>query len=189
MKRTYRLALTVFASLCFLARGGEPESTAVLQPKIARHSYDAMPKDPLASAFFSATICGTGQIYNREYARGLVTGGVFWTSLFTAEYLLSRWVALNTDTFSIAEADDPTVTHQVTAMKPEDQWVGLPTEEKALLITAVAAGAAAYIFGIYDSYRGAHRYNTKLFAGAAAKPELYCALSRERSEAGVRVRF
>ena len=43
------------------------EETQVLEPKVARYSYSAIPKDPLASALFSATFPGMGQVYNKEY--------------------------------------------------------------------------------------------------------------------------
>ena len=187
--QTLRLSIAAICALVFLAWGEQAESTAVLQPKIAHYSYDAIPKDPIASAFFSATICGSGQIYNNEYLRGIATGLVFWGSFFTSEYLLNRWKTINTDTFNVLEADDPTVKHPVTALKPDNLQVGLPTEEKVLLAGAIVAGAAAYLFGIVDSYRGAQRYNKKLLADAAVMPELYCSLNPERNEVGVRLHF
>jgi TM2 domain-containing membrane protein YozV len=189
MKRTLMISATTVCAFILQARGDVAESTVVLQPKIALHSYDAMPKDPLASAFFSATICGSGQIYNKEYTRGIATGVAFWGSFFTAEYLLYRYQAINTDTFNVLEADDPTIKHSVTAMKPENLQVGLPTGQKALLVGAVVIGASAYVWGIIDSYRGAQRYNKKLLADAIIKPELYCSLSSQRNEMGLRLRF
>ena len=194
MNRILNLSFLTLAALCFLARGEEAESTAVvITPKVTRSYYEAMPKDPLASAFFSATFPGLGQMYNKEYLRGVYTGVAFWASFFGAEYLMYRWERLNTDTFYIEDyfspdPDNP-IIHPVTALKPEDEQVGLPTEEKTLLISAIVIGAASYVFGIYDSYTGAKRYNRKLVASSGLRPELYCSLGRKRNEAGIRLNF
>jgi TM2 domain-containing membrane protein YozV len=147
------------------------ETGAVFQPKIAKYNYDAMPKDPLASAFFSATIPGSGQIYNKEYLRGIVTAVVFYGGFFVSEYELYRWQQLNTDTTYFNETDQAGhATGQVRAVyvqRADNLQVGLPTAEKVVLGTAVVAAAAAYVWGIYDSFTGAKRYNKKLFAGLA----------------------
>lgn len=185
--------IVLTGALCFLASGGEAESTAVIQPKVTIAKYDAMPKDPLASALFSATICGSGQLYNKEYLRGIITGASFWTSFFGAEYLLNRWQQINTDTVYFQEFDNEGsstgIIRAVFIMRdPEDQ-IGLPTAEKALLVSAVVIGASAWVFGIIDSYHGAERYNKKLFASAPVKPEFYCMLGSNRNEAGLRLRF
>jgi len=138
----------------------------VLNPRIAKYDYDAMPKDPLASAFFSATIPGTGQIYNKEYVRGILTGAAFYLSLMTIYYEVYRWEQLNTDTFWIEEAmvpEEDRRNFRATAPKPEDEQVGLPGAEKAVLGVSVVLCAASYIFGIIDSYNGANRYNRNLF--------------------------
>ena len=143
--------------------------TIVVQPKVAQYTYDAIPKDPLASAMLSATLPGSGQIYNKEYARGVITGVTFYASLIGWQYLLfTRLSQLNSDTFLIAEAypqsnGDPARVHQAVAPKPANEQVGLPDTEKALLIVSLTACAGAYIFGILDSYRGAIRYNNKLY--------------------------
>jgi hypothetical protein len=191
-----RIAVFSLLSICTLtirswAEGAE--STAVLQPKVAHYSYDAIPKDPLASAFFSATIPGSGQIYNKEYLRGVLTGVGFWGGLLTAEYYLYKWIRINTDTVHLCESDNngnPTGFYRdVYVMRSADKQIGLPTAEKAILISAVVIGAGSYLFGIYDSYRGAHRYNNKLFADAAVKPDLYCSIGSQRNELGLRLRF
>ena len=139
----------------------ESGKAAVLKPKVARYSYDAMPKDPLASSFFSATLPGTGQLYNREYLRGILTGVAFWGSFFTTQYMVYRWEELNTETFYIEDYYSGEV-HEGRALKSESEQVGLPTAEKAVLGAAVAIAAGSYIFGIIDSYRGAKRYNARL---------------------------
>jgi hypothetical protein len=187
LKETVLLMLT--GALCFLAFGGEAESTAVIQPKVTIAKYDAMPKDPLASALFSATICGSGQLYNKEYLRGIITGVAFWTSFFGGQYLMDRWNQINTDTVYLQDYFTDTIMHPVYVRRPDDRQVGLPTTEKALLISAVVIGASAYVFGLVDSYRGAQRYNKKLFASAPVKPEFYCMLGSNRNEAGLRLRF
>ena len=191
-----RIAVFSLLSLCAFtirtwAEGAE--STAVLQPKVAHYSYDAIPKDPLASAFFSATIPGSGQIYNREYLGGILIGIGFWGGLFTAEYMLNRWTQINTDTVYFQEIDKygvpANLNRAVYILRDPDKQVGLPSAEKAILISAVLIGAGSYLYGIYDSYRGAQRYNNKLFTDAAVKPELYCSLGLQRNELGLRLQF
>ena len=60
---------------------------------------------------------------------------------------------------------------------------GVPPAEVVII------GAGAYIFGIYDSYTGAKRYNRNLVASAGIRPELYCSLGSTRNEAGLRLKF
>jgi TM2 domain-containing membrane protein YozV len=91
------------AAFCSLATGEEAESTAVLNPQVAQYDHEAIPHDPLASAIFSATLPGTGQLYNKEYLRGALTAVLFYGGFFTAQYMMLRWERLNTDTFYIAE--------------------------------------------------------------------------------------
>lgn len=189
MKLNLRAATLAIGALWLLAFGGEAESTAVIQPKVTIAKYDAMPKDPLASALFSATICGSGQLYNKEYLRGIATGAAFWASFFGLEYLAYRYQQINTDTVYLRDYFDENVMHPVYVMRPDSLQVGLPTAEKVLLVSAVVVGASAWVFGIMDSYHGAERYNKKLFASAPIKPEFYCALGSRRNEAGLRLRF
>jgi TM2 domain-containing membrane protein YozV len=171
----------------------EAESTSVLQPKIATYDFNAIPKDPLASAFFSATIPGSGQIYNKEYLRGILTGIGFWGGLFTSEFLLYKWIRINTDTVYFQELDkngNPSgLNRAVYIMRDENEQVGLPTGEKIALGCAVLIGASSYVFGIIDSYRGAKRFNRKLVAQAGIRPGLYCSLGITRNEAGVCLHF
>jgi TM2 domain-containing membrane protein YozV len=171
----------------------QPESTVVIQPKIAVYNYSAMPKDPLASMFFSATIPGTGQIYNKEYLHGILTGIGFWGGLFTSELLLEKWIRINTDTVYFEEFDrdgSPTgLNRAVYIMRDPDKQVGLPTAEKIALGSAVLIGAASYIYGLLDSYRGAKRFNRKLVASAPVTPSLYYSLGTSKSEAGIRLNF
>ena len=188
MKFNVQAATLAIGALWLLAFGGEAESTAVIQPKVTIAKYDAMPKDPLASALFSATICGSGQLYNKEYLRGIITGVAFWTSFFGGQYLLYRWQQINTDTVYLAEYGRD-AWREIYVPKPDSLQVGLPTAEKALLVSAIVVGASAYVFGLVDSYRGAQRYNKKLFASAPVKPEFYCDLGTKRNEAGLRLRF
>jgi TM2 domain-containing membrane protein YozV len=133
----------------------------VLKPKIATYDFDAMPKDPLASAFFSATLPGTGQLYNKEYLRGIITGIAFYGSVIGIQYLVNKWEEMNTDTFYITEAYAD-IVHPVYTPKPDSLQVGLPTGDKVALVAAIVVCAASYVFGIYDSYTGAQRYNRKL---------------------------
>jgi TM2 domain-containing membrane protein YozV len=133
----------------------------VLRPKISTYDYDAMPKDPLASTFFSATLPGTGQLYNKEYLRGICTGVVFYGSVVAIEYFINKWEQMNTDTFYIQEAYT-NVVHPVYVPKPDSRQVGLPAAGKAMLISTIVLAAGSYVFGIYDSYTGAQRYNRRL---------------------------
>jgi TM2 domain-containing membrane protein YozV len=137
----------------------------VLTPKVTTYDFDAIPKDPLASALLSASLPGTGQIYNKEYLRGIITGVVFYGSFFSIQYLLSKWDELNLDTFYIREAYDSTKVHMAVAPKPEDEQVGLATGDKVWLIATLTLVAASYVFGVVDAYYGAKRYNKKLFEG------------------------
>jgi TM2 domain-containing membrane protein YozV len=189
MKRSIAL-ITSLSVLCIQALSAEEaESTAVIRPNVARYSFEAMPKDPLASLFFSATFPGLGQVYNKEYGRGIATGLAFWTSFFGAEYLLYRWQKINTDTFYVQDYFDEEVIHPVYVLKPDSLQVGLPTAEKGLLVAALIVGAGSYVFGIIDSYRGAKRFNRSLVACAPVKPSLYYSLGATRSEAGIRLNF
>lgn len=152
----------LLGALCSLAAGGEAESTEVILPEVARYSYDAMPKDPIASAFFSFTLPAAGQLYNREFVRAAAFGGTFYTGFFTAHYFLAQWRALNTDTFYVEDAYNPEIVHRATALKPRDEMVGLPRAQKAGLFVAVSTAAVSYVWGIIDAYQGANRFNETL---------------------------
>jgi len=164
----------------------------VFQPKVAKYDYDAIPRDPLASAIFSATIPGSGQVYNKEYLRGILTAVLFYGGFFTAQYELIRWQQINMDTIYFNETNEVgTPTGQVRAVyvpKSDKDQIGLPTGEKVILGTAIAAAAASYVFGIVDSYKGAKRYNRKLIESASLLPKPYFAFG-ERTEAGVVMKF
>jgi TM2 domain-containing membrane protein YozV len=166
--RNITLVLLILA-VSFPALAGEGDSAVVLKPQISKYDYDAMPKDPLASAFFSATFPGSGQIYNKEYLRGIITGAGFYASLLLTYKMIDRWEAVNTDTFYIEEVNPETgvgkkIFHKVTASKTEDEMAGLPTAEKVILGTAVAGVVGFWLWAVIDGYRGAKRYNKKLFA-------------------------
>jgi TM2 domain-containing membrane protein YozV len=151
----------------------QEESAMVLKPKIATYDYDAIPKDPLASLLMSLTIPGSGQLYNREFSRGIPTMVVFYGSALTFALLLDKWTRLNTDTFYIAETNQNGVptgyVRQVYAMKPNDQQVGLSRGGKVLFVSSIVLGVASYAFGIFDSYIGAKRYNKKLLENQQIK--------------------
>ena len=99
---------------------------------------------------------------------------VFYTGFFLAEYEMVRWQQLNTDTVYFNETDQAghplSTSNSVRAVyvqRDDANQVGLPTTEKIVLGTCVVAAAASYLWGIYDSYTGAKRYNQKLFSGLA----------------------
>jgi TM2 domain-containing membrane protein YozV len=156
-----------------VAKGQAPETATggeiVLKPKITTYDYDAMPKDPLASTFFSATLPGTGQLYNKEYLRGICTGVVFYGSVLAIQYFINKWEQINTDTFFIQEAYNADVVHPVYVPKPDSLQVGLPTSDKIFLVSTIVLAAGSYIFGIFDSYNGANRYNRKLMEAQKIK--------------------
>jgi TM2 domain-containing membrane protein YozV len=159
-----------------LAPAQAEEESLILEPKVAKYSYSAIPKDPLASALFSATFPGMGQLYNKEYTRGIITGVGYWASFFTVSYLLFvRLEEINKDTFYIEDTDG--AFHQVTTPKEDDESFGLPRTEQALLIGSAASTMGFYIWGIIDSYKGAKRYNKKLISGANRKFNLRLASS------------
>ncbi len=150
------------------------DSGVILTPKIATYDFDAMPKDPLASLFFSATLPGTGQLYNKEYVRGVCTGVAFFGSVLAIIYYNDKWNKLNTDSFYIEEVDPVTNQgtgsyHLVTTAKPKDKQIDFSSTDKALLITAITVTATSWIFGIVDSYMGANRYNKKLIENRKLK--------------------
>jgi TM2 domain-containing membrane protein YozV len=188
-KTAIRLSLW-FSALCLPACAAEAESTVVLEPSVARYDVDAMPKDPLASAFFSATLPGTGQLYNKEYLRGAITGACFWGSILAIDYCLWHWEVLNTDTFYIEEAyGNPPPVHQAYSLKPESEMVGLPTGEKVLLGTTIALAAASYVWGIYDSYQGAKRYNLNLALRDVKKLSFDAGVDPVGKRAEIKVRY
>lgn len=182
MNRVVKIIVFLGLLLCFATAQTE-EKTQVLEPKIARYDYSTIPKDPLASALFSATFPGMGEIYNKEYQRGVITGLGFWISFFLAQHYLNRVTEINTDTFYIMDTDS--AYHQVTAPRPEDAWVGLPTREKIELVSSTAIMAGFYLWGIYDSYQGAKRYNKKLVTGAFRRIDLRLASSPGRRALGL----
>jgi hypothetical protein len=193
MKRPLSFTIAALLLCIQMLSAQEAESTSVIKPKIKVYDYSAMPKDPLASMFFSATIPGSGQLYNKEYLRGIFTGIGFYGGLFTSEYLLQKWVKINTDTVYFEEYDKegrPTgLNRAVFIMRDPNKQVGLPAAEKIALGSAAAIGVASYIFGLYDSYRGAKRFNRKLVASAPVTPSLYYSLGTTISEAGIRLNF
>jgi TM2 domain-containing membrane protein YozV len=152
----------------------QEQSTLVLRPKIATYDYDAIPKDPLASTIMSATLPGSGQIYNKEYLRGILTGLACYGSIIGIQLLIDKWTQINTDTVHLAEADPITGTpngsfRDVYVMRETKDQVGLPVGDKALLVGAITLCAASYIFGLVDSYKGAQRYNKKLLENQQLK--------------------
>jgi hypothetical protein len=60
--------------------------------------------------------------------------------------------------------------------RDEASQVGLPLGEKVALGTAVTVAAISYLWGIYDSYVGANRYNKKLFSGLSGDTGLRLAV-------------
>ncbi|MBL8025977.1 MAG: hypothetical protein JNL74_06185 [Fibrobacteres bacterium] len=158
--------LLIVSAFTLPALGGEGDSAFTISPAVAKYDFDAIPKDPVASAFFSATIPGSGQIYNKEYTRGIVTAAVFYAGLLTTQAMIARFEALNTDTIYFMETSPSGRSldrvRQVFVPKAEEDMVGLPTKEKVILGTSAAVAAGAYIFAVVDAYKGAKRYNSKL---------------------------
>jgi TM2 domain-containing membrane protein YozV len=156
------------------AHSTREEGAVVLKPKIATYDYDAIPKDPLASMLLSVVLPGSGQIYNKEYGRGIITGVLWYGSLAGMYLLIDKWTRINTDTIHLAEADPVTglpngSSRDVYVMRDPDKQVGLPAGDKVLLVGAIAIAATSYVFGIIDSYRGAQRYNKKLLESQQLK--------------------
>jgi hypothetical protein len=174
-------------------KAASPPNVVVLQPKVVRYNYNAIPKDPLASALFSATIPGTGQLYNREFGRGFATAAVFYGSVLVAQYYAKKWTAMNTDTFFVAETDEdgsPTgQVHRATALKPDAQLVGLKPGEKVLVVGACITAVASYVFGIVDAARGAKRFNEKILLSRLAPDGVDVAFSPASSAMRVQARY
>lgn len=169
--------------------------TLVIKPRVAQYNYDAIPKDPLASAFFSATIPGSGQIYNKEYLRGAVTALGFYAGFFLTQYMLVRWEEQNTDTFYVEEYDKvgrwTGRYREVYATRAEEDMEGLPTNEKIVLGASAAAMVGFWVWGVVDSYKGAKRYNTRLMASMDQKLsiKMACSLSQEKVGVNALYRF
>jgi hypothetical protein len=150
------------------------QDAIVLRPKIAAYNYDAIPKDPLASLLLSAVLPGSGQIFDKEYGRGIVNGVVCYGSIVGIMLLVDKWYRINTDTIHLAEADPVTGlpngnSRDVYVMRDPDKQVGLPAGDKALLVGCIALALTSYVYGMIDSYRGAQRYNKKLLESQQIK--------------------
>jgi TM2 domain-containing membrane protein YozV len=158
--------LTLIGIVAFSSFGGEGDSAVILNPQVASYDFDAIPKDPLASAFFSATIPGSGQVYNKEYTRGILTAAGFYAGFYLTQYMLARWDALNTDTVYFKETDQYGnyygQVRSVYVARDADRQVGLPAREKIVLGASVAMTAGFWVWAVYDAYQGAKRYNNKL---------------------------
>jgi hypothetical protein len=70
------------AAQAAITQNSAPAPISVFKPRAAKYDYDAIPRDPLASAIFSATIPGSGQVYNKEYLRGILTAIAFYGGFF-----------------------------------------------------------------------------------------------------------
>jgi hypothetical protein len=153
---------------------GEGDSVFSFTPRAASYNLEAYPKDPVASAFFSATIPGSGQVYNKEYARGAVTAALFYSAAFTVQVMLNRFEKLNTDTIYFEETNQfgekTGKVRQVFIPKDENDVLGLPPGEKAVLGSAAIIAAATYVFAVVDAYKGASRHNERLAAKLALHP-------------------
>jgi TM2 domain-containing membrane protein YozV len=187
--RKFLTAIILFGVVTFSSFGGEGDSAVVLKPQVAKYNYDAIPKDPLASAFFSATLPGSGQFYNKEYSRGIITGVGFYACFYLAQYMFARFDNFNMDTVYFQETDIngiPTGYYRnVYVAKPESEQLWPSTGEKLIAIGSVVSCAAFYIWGIYDSYNGAKRYNQKLFAEAEPKLSIRPVLALNSGRAGI----
>jgi TM2 domain-containing membrane protein YozV len=168
------IAFGFFISAFTLPIFGEGDSAYTFSPAAAKYNFDAIPKDPVASAFFSATIPGSGQIYNKEYLRGFITAATFYAGLFTAQAMVVRFEALNTDTIYFQETSPAgrplDKVRQVFVPRDDDDMVGLPTKEKVILATSAVVAAGAYVFAVIDAYRGAKRYNNKIASNLSLAP-------------------
>jgi TM2 domain-containing membrane protein YozV len=186
-------ALILTGMVTFSSFGGEGDSAVVLKPKVAHYDFDAIPKDPLASAFFSATLPGSGQFYNKEYGRGIITGVGFYGCFYLAQYLLARFDAYNQDTVYFKETDIngiPTGYYRnVYVPKPSYQQKWPSATEKYLAIGSIVSCGAFYVWGIYDSYHGAKRYNQKLVAEADRKFVVKLALAPHNDGIGLNAKY
>lgn len=179
MKKTI-LFITLLGLLT--GNGWAQAEEKILEPKVAKYDYDAIPKDPLASACFSATIPGSGQAYNREYLRGVVTAVGFYASVYAFYYEVNRWKEINTDTFYVYEAFvTPPNVRPVYVPRTSENQVGLPVKEKVILSLSIAGAAGFYVWGILDSYNGAKRFNKGLLARLEDHVKMKVALQPKQS--------
>jgi len=167
------LIVISIAVVTIAAYADDGDSAFVLKPQIAQYDYDAVPKDPFASCALSATLPGTGQIYNREYGRGLVTAAGFYGCLYLAQYLYGRFELFNTDTVYFAETTrqgtHTGVYRSVYVPKADADWKWPSDTEKYLTFSTAILTGGFYIWGLYDAYQGAKRYNQKLATAQAHK--------------------
>lgn len=199
MKQAITVVVMVMIALCTVAFAqGDTADAAlsqpahnpvVLTPRIAKYNYDAMPKDPLASAMFSLIVPGLGQLYNKEYLRAGLTAVVFYGTFFGAQYLLNEYTAYNTDTFTIAEyseSRDTPILHDVTAPKPDKDQRWRSGGEKAAFIGCVVVAAGSWVFNVFDAYSGAKRYNAKLIGPVSFAPDpVRMSVSPDLNETGL----
>ncbi|MBD3420806.1 MAG: hypothetical protein GF398_11870 [Chitinivibrionales bacterium] len=169
MKHQASLILISLAALCSSVTAEEPESTIVLKPKIQQYNFDAMPKDPLASMLFSATLPASGQLYNKEYLRAGIIAGIFYTGYFIAQYQIGIMEEHNTETFSVLEYDPNTggttgYEREITYVKPLEDWKWPSKSNRALFVISAGTTLGTWIYNIVDAYRGARKYNDKLIA-------------------------
>jgi len=168
------IALVFVLGAFTLPAFGEGDSAYTFSPAAAKYNFDAMPKDPVASAFFSATIPGSGQIYNKEYLRGIITAAAFYAGVLTVQAMVARFEELNTDTVYFSETnkygEQTGTVRQVFVTRDDNNMVGLPTKEKVILGTSAVVAAGAYVFAVVDAYRGAKRYNSKLISRITLSP-------------------
>ncbi len=162
MKNVGLILLSLF-SFSISALGTDTASASILKPEIATYSYNTVPHDPFASALFSGIVMGSGQIYNKEYGRGLLCGSIYYTNLLIVWGLIKHFEALNTDTVyikGISKGEEK--IFQFFTPKPDSELRGLPDKEKALLVASIATVGITWVWGIVDAYLGAERYNRKI---------------------------
>ncbi len=149
----------------------QQDSSTVLRPKLRQYSYLALPKDPVASAFFSFTLPATGQLYNHEYIRSAVFGASFYLSAFVVGYYSNKRERINTDTFYVQAYDkDGLPTSEIhRSIAKKDTTIRLREQERLVAGIALLGMATSYVWGIIDAYQGAKRYNRELMRGEGAR--------------------
>jgi hypothetical protein len=92
------------------------------------------------------------------------------------QYMLARFDEFNMDTVYFAETSrDGVYTgyyREVYVPRADKDQKWPSAEEKYLFIGSIVTCAGFYVWGIYDSYLGAKRYNSRLFGGTGAKTGL-----------------
>ncbi len=118
-----------------------------------------IPKDPLIAGLLSVQCPGLGQIYCRNYLRGVTYFAgeigcfVLAAKLAGVETRQYIWSAINEET-----EEERTLTQEVTINK----WDDLSGFERAGVTGLILGGIGLHVWNVIDAYNLAHEHNMRL---------------------------